>query len=362
MKFFYHTKLLAVVLISCLAIFCTNCRSKVSSKNVGAPQPGINVTVVSPDKAAEVDIENGTIYIEPGTFEQTVYIDPKPLEDPNDLPPNLPGTLAAPGSVVLICTQMDNCDNPYQGQVLKDILVKFTVDDTPAKIRLVGLIVTLPDNKFVILPHSDLTIAERDDGKIDVSFSTKIINAIYALLYEEPKEEGEIIAGSKERVRNYYQTRSMLSLQIDPKGSVNEGAEAFSVTNLTTNVTLLEREPISAGSYEMFSLLPSFLDSSKLLLSFYPLDPDVRNAFTYGENELMLSMHHSDTDVTSKTIITIKDFTIMEPAATSFSNNRQVSRTATGNTFQGWVDVVHKSHVSSSSSNLDTGMHTMINQ
>lgn len=347
-------KLVLIFILCQLTIsYLTSCRSKVSSKNMGV-KTGISATVVNTSDQKEVAVENSRITIEPGTFDNTVYVEVKPVEDTSIVTDKTDNEIA---SDVIDMTTLDENGNPIS-KVNKEIVVTFTVESGVEIDRLEGLIITKPDGRVIKIAHSDLTIKQRDDGKYDVSFKTKEVNAVFTLVVGD-----EIIAEQRQNQingspRTYYQTRSVISLKIEQDSL--SGANTFSVDNDDTGIKLVDQQPISFGLFDGFNLLPSKYDESMLLLSFYPLDPEVRAAFKYGENNITLSVDHPTYPIYSKTKIYIKDFDIFETAYLSFSTNRQVIST-NGKLFQGWLNVVSNPRVTSGETTLTTGMPNIVN-
>lgn len=157
-----------------------NCRSVVSSKSVNVNKPGINARTVQPNENAKVETERATVVIEPGTFEQTVFIEIKPVENVEDIQNQI--------NKIFVETPIDVTTNDLEGKPVnnpsKEIIMTFIVSDRIPKHLLNVYAIEKENGTISLIPNQDLSISNRDDGNMNVTFKTKLVNAIFALVYD----------------------------------------------------------------------------------------------------------------------------------------------------------------------------------
>ena len=226
---------LACFLAGLAGVPLSSCRSKVTSKAVGVPDAGINVHVIKPGEGAQIGVETGAVTIEPGTFNEAVSVEVKKVENPDDV-----STVTEKAKGPLVSDPIEVTTKTLDGEfvdpstVKKEIIITFTISGDVDRKRLVGIIITKPDGRVIEIANNDLVIKDRDDGRIDVSFRTKEVNAIFALALGEEvlaQQEADIlIPGSKSEVRRYFQTRCCVSSPVTP------GHFSFSGTKVNSSM------------------------------------------------------------------------------------------------------------------------------
>lgn len=352
------TSLGAFILVVTFVALSFGCRSKVRSSAVGGGP--VSVRVFNPGESGKVETTSSSVTVDAGTFGQpvTVQID---KADASTVQPKTTGSIAG-GPIQVSTRSLDG--NPIKPtDVQRDITVTFTLPGTTDKSKLTGLILTQPDGRLIEIANSDLTITNRADGNIEVSFKTKEVNAIFAIISGGSLVEKEIakalIPGSKTLPRQYYQTRNVISLQLD-KDQIAGGTE-FTIENTTTGHILVQDQKLSlTGISKGFALSP--LISSDLLVSFFPLDPDIRTAFAYGQNDLAVHIERPDSPAVSHATLWVRDFDIFEPAILSFSSKREVSTSVPNRRFEGWIGPIkNQKVVAPNGSTLTTGLPTIVN-
>jgi hypothetical protein len=242
-----------------------------------------------------------------------------------------------------------------------DILVTFVIDGHIDRTRLEGIIIPLPERQVIVVPNRELIIEDRADGDLNVTIKTRIISAIFEIVLRpvsSKEEPSALITGKIGAVRTHYQTRSLLTLQLDK--NLIAGGASFSVENAATGAVLVRDQELKFGLFEGFSLLPSQYSAGDFLVSFFPFDSEVRAAFAYGPNNLTLNIDRPDQPIFSHKTVYIKDFELFELGVTTFGKNTDISKTATKR-FSGWLSITAKPIVSTPSTVLSTGMPSIIN-
>lgn len=171
----------------------------------------------------------------------------------------------------------------------------------------------------------------------------------------EPPQPVEVDSGFDE-ARIYYQSRGVVTIKPAP-GLLGEGDE-FSLVNVTSGATLVERQPVAAslgvaGEDVAFALLERGYD---VLVRLYPTDESMLGKFIYGDNQLKLSAWTDGEERFSATAIKLQDFDIQGPALAAFSGDVQVS-----GDFQGWMSLTTSPVVAQDGSTLTTGVFAIVN-
>lgn len=169
-----------LITLSAFVISFVNCRSVVSSKSVGKTEPGINVHVVNADEKAEVKNDRTEVVIDPGTFDETVYIEVKPLENFDEVTNKINKEFVeAPIEIIT-----KDAQGNFVKSAKKEIIIKFFVADKIPKQLLLAYIISKNSGVVTTVSNDRLTFQNRDDGYMEVSFGTKEVNAIFVLAYD----------------------------------------------------------------------------------------------------------------------------------------------------------------------------------
>lgn len=163
------------------------------------------------------------------------------------------------------------------------------------------------------------------------------------------------IPGALSANRDYFQTRSIMTLKIAPE-SVETG-DLFSLFNTSTNEQLVDPRALALGtndtSGEPFSLSTSGV---QVFVSLYLLDPNILNKFSYGSNNLRLDIESATPKTAYKTVY-LRDFKLLGTQASHFTEMKQ----RVGG-FQGEVSVIRRPVLKAGPNVMTQGFLMMVNQ